>query len=78
MAQHIDGADKVRILIDAREQGPQSQEVIHELNSLLSGPVHEHTKTAILTTSALLVLQTKRGGASSFHDEVEALNWLLA
>lgn len=66
------------LLIGAREQGPQSQEVLAALGALLQAPIYQERKRALLLTSALLGMQARRVDAHTqgFSDEGEAIAWL--
>ena len=68
-------------LIDVREHGVQSREVVEGLQKFADSEHCRPTKTAIIVESALYRLQAARIGAAphhaTFRDEHDALEWLL-
>ena len=68
-------------LVDIRDAGAQSQEVIAAYKDDLQGPDLVPRRLATLVTSALFKRQVERIAIPNqrlFTDEVEALNWLLS
>ena len=73
--------DQMVVLVDTREQGPQSQDVIAHYKQVLGGEGSAPRRLATLTTSALFRRQVERIGIGNqriFTDEAEALAWLLS
>ena len=72
---------KPLFLIDVREHGVQSREVVEGLQKFADNAVCRATKTAVIVESALYRLQATRIGSvpshATFRDEHEALDWLL-
>lgn len=70
-----------RLLIDARHQGVQGQEVVQGLRDFAASPEGRATRTAIIVESALYRLQIARIRSNeehrTFENEEEALTWLL-
>ena len=68
-------------LIDVREHGVQSREVVEGLQRFADSPSCRATKTAVVVESALYRRQAARIGSvphhATFHDERDALDWLL-
>ena len=68
-------------LVDTREQGAQSQDVVARFKQMLGGDGFAPRRLATLVTSALFRRQVERIGVANqrlFTDEAEALAWLLS
>ncbi|MEG3143124.1 hypothetical protein U1839_00535 [Sphingomonas sp. RT2P30] len=68
-------------LVDAREQGAQSQDVIADYKERLGGGDLAPRRLATLVSSALFKRQVERiaiGNQRLFTDEAEAIAWLLS
>lgn len=74
------GPLKTGILIDARGQGPQSQDVVAALGVIFQAPIYRARQVAVLQSSALLAMQARRVDAQSrvFTNEDEAIAWLTS
>lgn len=69
------------VLVDARANGPQSQDVITSYRSTMGGQDMAVRRLATLVTSALFKRQVERIAISNqqlFTDEADALAWLLS
>lgn len=68
------------LLVDAREHGVQSQEIVSGLQQWAQSDAVRSIRTAVLVDSALYRMQAKRIGHSEahsiFNDEAEARSWL--
>ena len=68
-------------LVDARDLGAQSQNLLTEFKSRFDPPERRPRRTATLVSSALLKRQVERISPDSqrvFGSEREAMEWLLA
>ena len=73
--------DKLVALVDAREGGPQSQDVVAQFRERMGREEFLPRRLATVVTSALLKRQVDRIGLPNqrlFTDEDEALAWLLS
>ena len=72
-------AKDLLILMDRRNQGPHSQEVVEALKLLSAENSGKAKRVALLMSSALATMQAKRINAGTtrvFTSEAEALEWL--
>ena len=79
MAQKGVSLGEVRLLVDTRGHGVQSQEVIDALKAMRAATTDRVKKFAQLTSSALVNMQARRVNAQAkqFDDEDEAIAWLM-
>lgn len=77
----VGAAPPIRALVDLRESGPQSQDVVAAYSGALGGSDLAPGLLATLISSALLKRQAERIAVPNqryFTDEAEALTWLLS
>ena len=73
--------DGLLALVDARDLGAQSQEVIQQYQDRFSAPERQPRRLATLASSMLFRRQVERVALPNqrlFDDEAEALAWLLS
>jgi hypothetical protein len=79
-AKTLDSGSAISVLIDAREHGVQSQQVVSRLRELAGEFSRDVGRTAVIVTSAVHQLQAKRINPVAEHrvfaTEGDAIAWL--
>jgi len=82
MKRQVTGSTERKVLVDAREQGVQHQDVAARLQLAVSTVGTSTRKAAVVVQSALFKLQSKRvhrdANVRFFSSDEEARQWLMS